>query len=329
MVFALPQAKRDKYDTDWFLRQFGSHSLSYHTLQAELSHFETEYGYIAYIDYQNETIALGDPVAKQSSYKKLIELFLEFRPHCSFIQVSQTVTDILSELTFSISYFGVESEISLPYQLHGKEKKEVRLLSNSAIRNNIKIKEIFDRSEIINLHYCNDSSHEYAFLSRPCNQHKEKDVRIFAGYYNDMLVGYSLFDPMYQSNKIIGYAEVITRQVKLAPKGTRTFILLEAMKQFEAENIPLLNLGLLPFYQAEKQCPYPRQNCNHIVELIFSSLYNVSPLVSNFEGLSFHKSRYRGTYLPRYFATNSKRPYKSLLCMYKLTTGYWIPWGKF
>ncbi len=336
MTYALPKTDKANKAISSFLSLCGSHSLAYHSLQPELSHFQTEYGYITYQDFHNETIVLGDPISKAENYSEIIQQFLQFRPKCSFIQIGHTFAKLLACRNFSINYFGVESQIDLPFQTDGKQKKDIRLLSNAAKRNNINVREIFNRNElhflttfnekkISNRYHLGLHSKEYAFLSRPIKHAYEKDVRIFGGFQNNRLVNYSLFDPMYNNGKIFGYAEVISRQATSSPKGSRTHTLLQAMSQFAQEDISFVNIGLLPFYQDEKKKNSFKNSSNNVIDYIFSILYKSSPLVSNFAGLSFHKSRYRGNLIPKYFATNSKRPYKTLLCIYRLTTGYWLP----
>ncbi len=337
MTYALPESyNRSKSRIDKFLSLCGSHSLAYHSLQPELSHFQTKTGYLAYIDFQNETIVLGDPISGAENAKELVLQFLQFRPQCSFIQVSRKTCELLAELDFTINHFGVESQIDLPFNITGKQKKEVRLLVNAAIRNNISVREILKREELFYLtSYKTQNKNnrfrfglhadEFSFLARPINDTDEKDVRIFGGFQNNRLVNYSLFDPMYYQDKIIGYAEVISRQIDHSPKGGRAYTLIQAMHKFTDEKIQFVNIGLLPFYKQVIDVNDFKGKSNSLIDMIFSGLYNSSPLVSNFSGLSFHKSRYRGNLLPRYFATNSKRPYKALLSIFKLTTGKWLP----
>ena len=317
-----------------FLYQYGDFSLAYHTLQPELSHFMTDYGYIAYIEFQNETIVLGDPVADTSDYNQILSEFLEFRPKCSFIQAGSITADILALYSFSVDCFGVESQIALPYATNGKHKREVRNLSNSAIRNKITVKEIHDRNLLFKnsvqqqnkfeILYPFKSTKEYSFLSRPLSNKNENGVRFFGGSLNGKLICYSMFDPIYKNEKIIGYAESIARQTTQAIKGARTFTLIEAMKQFSKEKIKYVNIGLLPFFRENTELTY-HQYSDKKVAKIFSMLYKSSPLVSNFKGLSFHKSRYRGSYIPKYFVSNSNHKYKTLLSIYQLTTGRKIP----
>ena len=313
----------------------GNFSLAYHTLQPQLSHFVTKEGYIAYIEFRNETIVLGDPIADESQFENIINQFLMQRPTCSFIQAGANVARILSKRNFSVDCFGVESQIALPYQMHGKQKREIRNLTNVAKKKNVIIKEVFNRNllfknsvqeqknkfEII---FPFNSKREYSFLSRPLTDSDEFGVRIFGGYVENQLICYSVFDPIYQNEKIIGYAESIARQSSSAIKGARTYTLIEAMKQFTREEITFVNIGLLPFYVEGVSNEFEKYS-NLIVAKIFSMLYKSSPLVSNFAGLSFHKSRYRGKHIPKYFISNAKKKHKVLLSIYQLTTGKKIP----
>ncbi len=336
MTFVLQHKVRMENQISSFLAQFGTQSLSYHTLQSELSYYRTLHGYIAYREFNGETIVLGDPIANSSDYAQIVEQFLQFRPACSFIQVSKKMAQILARQTFSINHFGDESQIALPYLIQGKQKKEIRNLVNSAKRENIKVREILNRDELhslinsdkkyaFNKFFPHSRVKEYSFLSRTLSHTDEKDVRIFGGFHENALVCYSLFDPIYEDEKIIGYSEAITRQATNTPKGSRSYTLIEAMGHFESEQIKFVNIGLLPFYPEQKADNSLAGYSNGVVKALFMMLYKTSPMVSNFAGLSFHKSRYRGELIPKYFATNSSNPYKTLLCIYKLTSGNWLP----
>jgi lysylphosphatidylglycerol synthetase-like protein (DUF2156 family) len=164
-----------------------------------------------------------------------------------------------------------------------------------------------------------------SFLAQTYPLESYVGARYFAGFYEKKLIGVSAFNPMYRRGEIVGYSEVVPKRSPLAPKGTRVGILIGALRQFEAEGIKLVSLGLSPFHKVkENNQTCPLSNCR-LTARLFEQVYRFGELSFNYHGLSFHKSRFKGDEKTVYYASRSRLPLVELLKIYKLTTSRWVP----
>ena len=302
------------------LKYHGSHALAYHTLQPGLSHFVHEDGYLAYAPLKKTNLVLGDPVCEKSKVHMILDEFIRRRKNLSFIQISRTTASALLERGFKIFQIGVESNIKLPFSLHGREKADLRNSYNSASKNMITVKELNERSAAINdLPSSLKHRKEFSFLARHLEKYDEKYVRLFGGYQRGELKYISLFDPIYKKGDVESYAEVISRRYSDAPKGIRIYVLLEAMKTFYKEGRKSVNLGLSPLYRGCQ--PSDNGFQNRAMDFLFKTIFEHGYLLYNFKGLAFHKSRFKGEEQPVYFASRNKYPILPLIQTYLLTTG--------
>jgi lysylphosphatidylglycerol synthetase-like protein (DUF2156 family) len=79
---------------------------------------------------------------------------------------------------------------------------------------------------------------------------------------------------------------------------------MEAMEKFKPEGKEVLNLNLSPFVKLEQG----RFNDDLGSKLFFKLSARYGNDIYNFQGLSFHKSKYRGQEKYLYFASNSFWP---------------------
>lgn len=313
------------------VQKFGNSSLAYHKLQYDIrpSVYEDKV-LISYQKMGEHCFVLGDPVGPTADLKPAMANFMERNPNSTWIQINRRTADILDEYGYYINCFGIETKIELPFSLEGKDKADIRLLCNAAQRNNIEINEIFDRRLLFDnaqnllIGYIRRKQ-PFSFLARPLEYRDEINTRIFGAYHNNRLVAFSLFDPIYNSEQVIGYAESIIQRLPNAPKGSRTLVLVEAMKQFHREGINRVELGVSPYYkigQYDRNSDYKKNRLN---STIFKSSYTLGDRFYSFRGLSFYKSRYRGVERPVYFASPKRIAILDLFRIYKLTTGSWNP----
>lgn len=313
------------------VQKFGNSSLAYHKLQFDIrpSVFEDRV-LISYRRMGDHCYILGDPVGPTEALRPAIGNFLSRNPDSTWIQINQRTADVLDEYGYYINCFGVETKIDLPFSLTGKQKADVRLLCNAAKRNRVTIQEIYDRrllfshNQKLRIGYSR-RKRPFSFLARPLEYRDEINTRIFGAYRNNQLVAFSLFDPIYENEKIVGYAESITQRLPDAPKGSRTLVLVEAMKQLHAEGIKRMELGVSPYYKIKEHDQNSPYRKNFLTSVIFRSSYAYGDRFYSFQGLSFYKSRYRGEEQPVYFAGRKDFAVFDLLRIYKITTGTWYP----
>ncbi len=316
------------------LKNYGSHPLAFASFQDGMSQFF--YGNDAFISYKrsnNKPFILGDPVSSPDKFESVILAFDKKYPQSVWFQIHRKTAQVLERLGYNIFPFGIETTLKLPYSLKGASKADIRILYNSCKRQGGKVKEINqkDFDSILSDKPLSDVSfnqlrfqNKLSFLVPAYNDFCTTEIRCFAGYYRGDLIGYSLFHPIYHNNRTTGYHEIIPRRFMPAPKGSRVFILLEAMRVFTDEGVDFVSLGLSPL--ARMSGLIGNHKVSKKLSIAFLSLiYNHGNFLYNFKGLSFHKSRYRGEETKVFMASKAGFLLPDLARVYKMTTGRWLP----
>ncbi|MCH7946993.1 MAG: DUF2156 domain-containing protein [candidate division Zixibacteria bacterium] len=316
-------------------KNFGNFPCAGQTLQKDMTHFRLDQsGYIAYQKLGKDRFVIGDPVIAEDRFEEILKSFLSKYPHSCFVQCSKKTALILKSLGCYLTPIGIETFLKLPYRLEGAGRCDIRHLANCSERAGLKVRELEIsqlRGDFLPATFAGLTNGairfpgELKFLAVSSFTEKVVGTRIFAGFDNDGLVGTSLFFPMYENGKVFGYSEVVPKRNPAAPKGTRVGILLGAIRQFESEGIKVVSLGLSPFYKVKElydSCSL--SNCRESAKL-FEMIYKYADFSFNYQGLSFHKSRFRGIEKAVYFASKKKLPVTELLKIYRLTTGRWLP----
>ena len=311
-------------------RQYGTSPLACHAFLRDARNHCYQNSYISYQSIANHSFVLGDPVGPMNERRSVIKRFIDLSKHTTFVQISESTSKILREFGFLVTPFGVESKINLPFSIEGKEKSDLRLLYNRGIDSGLQFREL-STDDVYNENLQEWQMSEkwqtrkigscFSFLGWGEVKVSCPDIRLFGGFINGNLIGFSLFGAIYEDGILKGYTELLSRRTLNATKGTRVFILVEALKQFQHENIEFANLGLSPFKDTNKY----QTGSSIVTSSIFRFLFNYGTIFFNFHGLSFHKSRFRGEESAVHFASKSKLPLLELLRIFRLTTGRWMP----
>lgn len=306
-----------------YLKQYGTHSQSFSTLQPGMKYFDLPgIGYIGYMRKWGMTFVLSDPVTAPEHFGIMLEHFHKRYPNASYIQVSKPVVDFLHQ-RFGLfgTQFGSESRISLEnWSLSGKKKQILRTALNQAEKNNITIKERFSDDHTrqisdawIRTRKC--KSQEIRFLIRPMEMDYRENERHFYAYEDGKAVGFIYFDPIYKNNEIISYVPNISRANADFRQGIFYTLMAHAMEKFKAEGVPFLDLGLIPL----SLDPNTEHQESRILKRILHGLYNRGNSLYNFKGLEFTKSRFRGESFKTYCCHRRTIPALEFLAMFKLT----------
>jgi lysylphosphatidylglycerol synthetase-like protein (DUF2156 family) len=307
-----------------FLRQHGSQSLAYATLQEGMEYFIDDCGYIAYTSVyhpvfarRTKKIALSDPVCAPADYAPLVERFVKHHPCAVFAVISEKFAEVLRSLRFKVNCIGYESELPIQtYNTKGnwKELDLIKRARNEARREGIVIREEpaaqLDAgalnaisSKWISTKKVNDRE-IWIYARRPIFEHEE-DVRKFLAYdQQGQVAGFVFYDPMYRDGKVYGYSANISRCDEQRFGRLATAVNMQAMEVFRAEGKEVLNLLLAPFVKLE----LGKYNDDFGTKLFFGLSARFGNNIYNFKGLSFNKSKYRGVERPMYFASNSAWP---------------------
>jgi len=307
-----------------FLKRYGHEALAYATLQEGMEYFIDECGYIAYTSIQHpvfarkiKKLALSDPVCAPESYGTIVRNFLAHHPHVAFAVISEKFAEVLRSLRFKVNCLGYESE--LPVQTYNskgnwKELDLIKRARNEAKREGLTIKEeeasTLDKDALtaisakwISTKKVNDRE-IWIYARRPVFG-QEEDVRKFVAYdKTGGVAGFVFYDPMYREGKVFGYSANISRCDEQRFGRLSTAVNMEAMDKFKTEGKEVLNLLLAPFVKLD----LGKYNDDFGVKLFFRLSARFGNDIYNFNGLSFHKSKYRGAERPVYFASNSLWP---------------------
>lgn len=305
----------------------GDFPLAFSTLQGNLSyHFYGDIGFVAYTRFGRTIFVLGDPVISGDNLRNIIVSFNDKFPKSVWVQTHFTTANILRTLGYNLSPIGIESTVELPFSLSGKYKADLRVLVNSATREELEVREI--DSSLSKIKHI-ENRMNFSFLVATKMREQFSDIRYFGGFKNGEIAGYSLFHPYYLDNKIIGYHEIIPQRYGNSPKGSRVLILVKAMEQFASEGVQFLNLGLSPLRPGkisdEFSCSMTNKVSYSVRENFSKIIFNYGNFFFNFKGLAFHKSRFRGIETSTYLASKNSYSLTDFAKLYRLTTGSWLP----
>jgi len=137
----------------------------------------------------------------------------------------------------------------------------------------------------------------------------EKDVRKFIAREPDgRIAGFAFYDPIYRDGVVIGYSTNICRCDEISFGRLATAIHMAAIETFRGEGKQVLNLCLAPFVKLDQGAFNDDLLFYHFLKL--TARYGNG--IYNFDGLSFHKSKYRGRETPIYFASNGRLAVKEI-----------------
>lgn len=307
-----------------YLKLFGTNSLAYSTLQDGMEYFILkDKGYIAYKKggiIKKHTFVLGDPICGKNNLEEILTEFLKKEKDPIFWQVYKSTGNILYKMGFYVNECGPETFLDPnTYTLDGPEKVKLRKALKVADEEGITLKELkFNEINEEEVRYISNNwidrkvvnTGELAFLARPFVYGDEPDVRKFYAFdKNNKMLGFIVLNPMYNSNKIIGYCVDMIRARKDAPKAISHIMTLKVLEQLKNEGINKLSLGWSPYYHIEDN---GHMN-SPLLTLYLISQYQLGNNLYNFKGQAEHKREYLGKEIKTYFCSKHRLP---LLAIY-------------
>jgi len=304
------------------LKQYGSHCMSFSTLQPGMHFFDVPgKGFIAYMPHWGARLALADPVCHESDREEVIDNFIQTFKNCAFVQISKPVAELIHQNHgFWATQFGIETIVDLEgWNLKGKKKQVIRTSVNQSRKKGVVIKEGYNET---NHHSLSKrwistrkiKNREIGFLIRPMITDYEVETRKFYAYLEDELVGFIFFDPIYRNGKIVSYVPNISRFNKSFRQGIFYSIMAHAMEKFQNEGLESLNLGLSILVLDPKDEIYE----STVLKKVERFLYNNGNFIYNFKGIQFTKSRFRGETRKFYCAHKRRMPLIKLMSILKL-----------
>jgi lysylphosphatidylglycerol synthetase-like protein (DUF2156 family) len=330
-----------------FIRQHGREALSYATLQQGMEYFVDERGYLAFVTARHAVLArrpkrlvLCDPVCASEDAPGLLRRFLADHPRAAFGVISEACAAALRELGFRANCIGYEAELPVQgYDTRGnwKELDIVKRARNEARREGIAVREVdvatLDRAQLdaVSARWLRGkkiSDREIWIYARRPVYGPEADVRKLVAFDREgRVAGFVFYDPMYREGRVVGYAANTPRTDERRFGRLTTAIHMEAMDLFRAEGKEALNLCLSPFVKLG----LGRFNDDRALRAFFELTARFGGDIYNFEGLSFHKSKYRGAEKPIYFASRSRLATNEVYLGLRaagISRGYWSTVGQ-
>jgi lysylphosphatidylglycerol synthetase-like protein (DUF2156 family) len=305
-----------------FLREHGGEALSYATIQDGMEYFiDDKLGYIAFTTVTHpvfarkpKRIVLADPVCSRENLRDLIGLFLQDNPSAVFVVISEYCAEVLRDIGYKVNCIGPEPELPIQtYNTNGnwKDLDMIKRARNEAKREGIVIRE--ERLEEISEEKLEAISSKWRgskilndrdiwiYARRPIWE-SEPDVRKFVAYDKQGdIVGFVFYDPIYRKGEVVGYAANTSRCDESKYGRLATAVHMEAVDVFRGEGKEVLNLCLAPFVRLD----LGKYNDDKVTKLFFELSEKYGNQIYNFKGLAFHKSKYRVTEKPLYFASKS------------------------
>lgn len=306
-----------------WLRQHGSHALSFCTMQPGLEYFEVPgAGYIAHARYWGMRFVLGEPVCPPQLQAAMLDAFLERHPDAVFVQVGKDVVDHLhARHGYYGTQFGSESKLDLAdWSLRGARKQTVRTAVNAARAEGIEIREGgFDHDvrrisdAWIRTRRCKNN--EIRFLIRPMIVDYREGTRYFYAYKNGEAVGFAFFDPIYRDGRLAGYVPNISRSSANFRQGLWYALMAHALARFQEEGVPCVDLGLTPLMLAGELEPQE----SRLLRATLGVIRERMDFLYNFKGLEFAKSRFQGRVVKTYCCHRHALPALAMTAMFRLT----------
>jgi SAM-dependent methyltransferase len=330
-----------------FIRHYGREAISYATLQQGMEYFINELGYVAFVTVQHpvlspvaKRIVLCDPVCALSDYERFLQSFIDDNPHVAFGVISETCAEVLRKMGFRINCLGYETELSIQtYNTSGnwKDLDLIKRAKNEVQRKGISIEEVDitkvnrDELEAVSKKWLTQkkiSDREiWIYARRPVFDHEE-DMRKFVAFdAQGKVIGFVFYDPMYRDGKVVGYSANTPRTDEQQYTRLTTAIHMKAIDVFRNEGKEVLNLCLSPFVKLD----LGKYNDDKAFKLFLEITARFGEGIYNFSGLSFHKSKYRGSEKPIYFATKSRLASNEMYLAFHaagISKNYWSTFGE-
>lgn len=291
--------------------------------QPDMSYFGDADGFIAYRMVGRTAFVLADPLAPRERWGALIDAFIAEKGDVTFWQVSHDMARLLDARGFAVNELGLESWIDLDtYDFAGPRRRSFRTAVNRFTRSGHRVAEVpvstLDpgRLEAVSLGWRKTRTtrrRELSFLVRPVVLADEPGVRkFFILDSDDQPVAFAFFDPLYRDGEIVGYLSATRRWLPEADPLAAWFLVRRAIETFQAEGVPRLYFGLMPFHRIEDK----EFTKDWLTRRAFRFIYT-NPLAQRFvypaPALARHKEAYGGQSRQTYCAMNTRPTLPRLL----------------
>jgi lysylphosphatidylglycerol synthetase-like protein (DUF2156 family) len=250
------------------VRAHGADPISYSTLQAGLSYFETSFGYIAYQRAFGVDLTLGPPVCAPGDREELLRRFLQERRRPSFFYVQRDVATLAANLggpRFRVSGMGVDKVLALDAAETAHTPK-VNGALKKALRGGFEVVEVRAselgsearaRVDAITRAYLRRSAVpvEMRFINRPLTWEDDGLARMFLLRQgaDARVFGYAVLDPYFDAGRVQGYLLNLIRFEPTRLWGVYYSLVATLAARLRGEGVRQLSLGFCPLYGVDTE----------------------------------------------------------------------------
>ena len=309
----------------YYLQEFGCRTLAYSTLQPGLRYFDVpRVGYLGYQSYGGRDFVLSSPICADNNLETLLGEFIRTHEHPCFVQIYQQEADLLRDVFHHyVTPMGVEFWLhGATWTIQGGEKTHIRRWINTAQNANVIVKPLERGQPQHDMQRVSDqwrasrrNDGKLRFLVRDFypDPAAQALARPYGAFQNGSLIGVIDFAPMFRAHRATGYYADIVRMIPGAPNGTSDLIIATAFQEFIREEAKTLSLGLAPLAKLA-----PCSNEPPFIRKLLSLLYIAGNRMYPFQGIYFHKEKYRGEEVPVFYTTKNRTAFTELLSVFRL-----------
>ena len=310
------------------VRAHGADPISYSTLQAGLSYFETSFGYIAYRRAFGFDLTLGPPVCAPGDRVELLRRFLRAHRRASFFYVQRDVAMLAADLggpRFRVSGMGVDKVLPLDVTEPERDPKVSGALKKAA-RGGFEVVEVRPsqldaearaRVDAITRVYLRRSvvPVEMRFINRPLTLDDDGLARMFLLRQgaDARVFGYAVLDPYFDGGRVQGYLLNLIRFEPTRLWGVYYALVATLAARLREEGVRQLSLGFCPLHGVDTEDCSP--GLSRQVRWMERKLAGVEYLTH----LREMKDAFPGVTPQRYFVTPSPWAVSTVLALLSAT----------
>lgn len=266
---------------------------------------------IAYKNYADKLVILGEPIGERDDLSNAIEEFQELADLYGytlvFYQVSDSMLPYLHNHGFAFFKLGEDAFVDLQsFSLGGGKMKGLRTLKNKFMKENYTFefldppftKEVFSELEGISNEWLQGRNEKSFSLGYFDEEYLNKAPIALVRDMNRKILGFMSIMPVYDEGQTISVD--LMRFKPDAPNGTIDFLFLSLINWAREEGYCRFNMGMSPLANVGLS------KFSFLSEKIAAQIFLHGHFIYHFQGLRKFKEKYTNIWEPKYLAYRKK-----------------------
>lgn len=266
---------------------------------------------IAYKNYADKLVILGEPIGERDDLSNAIEEFQELADLYGytlvFYQVSDSMLPYLHNHGFAFFKLGEDAFVDLQsFSLGGGKMKGLRALKNKFMKENYTFefldppftKEVFSELEGISNEWLQGRNEKSFSLGYFDEEYLNKAPIALVRDMNRKILGFMSIMPVYDEGQTISVD--LMRFKPDAPNGTIDFLFLSLINWAREEGYCRFNMGMSPLANVGLS------KFSFLSEKIAAQIFLHGHFIYHFQGLRKFKEKYTNIWEPKYLAYRKK-----------------------